>query len=174
MLGDNYLKISEIFTLRSSIDAYLRHATSPAGINFLDLLNLIPMIRVKRKAETVKGKSIYLCSHFSQWTFQEHGELSKVIAMFWYEMQFNKILDQRKKSIKTFLLFQNSLAGPPSAANSVSRCSRMLNPLKILSKSVRQWSVSLHYLHSWGYKWSIWRILIVTLTFTLSYRYNVS
>lgn len=29
----------------------LRHATSPAGINFLDLLNLIPIIIVKRKDE---------------------------------------------------------------------------------------------------------------------------
>lgn len=99
-LGENCLKISVIFTLRSSIDVYLRHATSPAGINFLDLLNLIPMIMVKRKAETVKDKSVYLRSHFSQWTIQEHGDLSKVTVMFWYEVQFNKIVGQRNKSIK--------------------------------------------------------------------------
>lgn len=80
MLHGNYLKISEIFTSRSLIYVYLRHATRPAGINFLDLLNLIPIIMVKRKDETVKDNSIYLCSQFSQWTIQEHGELSKVIA----------------------------------------------------------------------------------------------
>lgn len=95
MSNGNYLKIIEIFTLRSSIYVYLRHATSPAGINFLDLLNLIPIIMVKRKAETVKDNSIYLCSHFSQGIIQEHGELSKVIAMFCYELQFSKTLDQR-------------------------------------------------------------------------------
>lgn len=78
----NYLITSEIFALESTICIYLRHATSPAGINFLDLLNLIPIIMVKRKDETVKDNPIYLCSHFSQWTTQEHTELSKVIAVF--------------------------------------------------------------------------------------------
>lgn len=82
ILNGNYFKISEIFTLRSSIHVYLRHATSPAGINFLDLLNLIPIIMVKRKAETVKDNSIYLCSHFSQWTIQTHGESSKSLLCF--------------------------------------------------------------------------------------------
>lgn len=96
ILNGNYFKISEVFTLRSSIHVYLRHATSPAGINFLDLLNLIPIIMVKRKAETVKDNSIYLCSHFSQWIIQTHGESSKVIATFCYELQLKKKLDQRE------------------------------------------------------------------------------
>lgn len=78
----NYLITCEIFTVRSAICIYLRHATSPAGINFLDLLNLIPIIMVKRKDETVKDNPICLCSHFSQWTTQEHAELSKAISVF--------------------------------------------------------------------------------------------
>jgi len=92
MSNGHCLKISEIFIY---IYVYLRHATSPAGINFLDLLNLIPITMVKRKAETVKDNSMYLCFHFSQGTIQEHGELSKVVAMFCYELQFNKALNHR-------------------------------------------------------------------------------
>lgn len=106
MLNGNYF--SEIFILRSSIHVYLRHANSPAGINFLDLLNLIPIIMVKRKAETVKDNSIYLCSHFSQWTVQEHGELSKVIAMFCYELQFKKIIRSERGSIKHSCFAKNT------------------------------------------------------------------
>lgn len=52
---------------------YLRHATSPAGISFLDLLNLIPIIMVKRKAETVKNNSMHLLL-LSERTIQEYGQ----------------------------------------------------------------------------------------------------
>lgn len=78
MLSSNYLKISEIFTFRSSIYVYLRHATSPAGISFLDLLNLIPIITVKRKAETAKNNSIRLCYLFHRGLFNntEHDQRS--------------------------------------------------------------------------------------------------
>lgn len=109
MSNGNYLKISEIFTLTSSIYVYLRHATSPAGINFLDLLNLIPIIMVKRKAETVKDNSTYLCSHVSQWTIQEHGELSKVIAIF--AMTWNLIKHYIRDRV-----YKNTLALPKYTA----------------------------------------------------------
>lgn len=102
--NSNYLKTREIFTLRSAISIYLRHATIPAGINFLDLLNLIPIMMVKRKDETVKDNSIYLCSHFSQRTTQEHTDLSKVIAVFLQSVIYWNIRSEIRvyKNILTF------------------------------------------------------------------------
>lgn len=144
----NYLKTSEIFALRSTICIYLRHATSPAGINFLDLLNLIPIIIVKRKEETVKDNPIYLCSHFSQWTSQEHRKLSKVIAVFLRTaIQWN--IRSEIESVKTFLLFQSTPLWFLLATNKVSMCSRILILWRPGKFSVSQFY---SYLNSWVYQ----------------------